>query len=416
MNSSKTGTEQKPETDVARRSRRLGLLLATVAVVVQGAVFGIDAWAVEGNDGGCDEDVLSLACGTGAHAFSGVGVATAVGTYSDAYGANSSAFGASAEAADQSTAAGRYATAAGSNSVAVGYAASAGGFDREGPVHNNGNTAIGRGAQAGSIAAGQFNATAIGYNAHANAANAMALGTGSEANFSGSIAIGQDVATSRADQVRIGAGSNTYTLSGINSQASKDVQGGTRYLVTSDGAGNLATASVNMDDIEGLVDDVAEHTTQIASLNTTAGTHTTQIADHETRITSNTNTLNLHTTQISSLDSRTTVNETNIASLDGRVTSLETGLSDLGGELAETRREARQGIAAAIAMSNAPMPSAPGRTSWTTNVGHFKGATAFGGSLTHRLDLFDDPFAVSLDYSYGGGDSHALRFGLQGEF
>ncbi|MGX5801267.1 hypothetical protein ACWGS9_08485 [Bradyrhizobium sp. Arg314] len=67
-------------------------------------------------------------------------------------------------------------------------------------------------------------------------------------------------------------------------------------------------------------------------------------------------------------------------------------------------------------MSNAPMPSAPGRTSWAANVGHFKGETAFGGSLTHRLDLFDDPFAVSLGYSYGGGTSHALRFGLQGEF
>ncbi|CAN7693178.1 hypothetical protein [Aminobacter sp. LjRoot7] len=66
-------------------------------------------------------------------------------------------------------------------------------------------------------------------------------------------------------------------------------------------------------------------------------------------------------------------------------------------------------------MSSAAMPSAAGRTSWAANVGHFKGETAFGGSLSHRLD-FDNPVAISLGYSYGGGDSHAARFGMMGEF
>lgn len=91
------------------------------------------------------------------------------------------------------------------------------------------------------------------------------------------------------------------------------------------------------------------------------------------------------------------------------------GLHRLSGEIDETRTEARQGIAAAIAMANAPMPSQVGKTSWATNVGHFKGSTAFGGSLTHRFDL-DVPMAFSAGYSYGGGTSHAFRVGLMGEF
>ena len=72
-------------------------------------------------------------------------------------------------------------------------------------------------------------------------------------------------------------------------------------------------------------------------------------------------------------------------------------------------------LAAAIAMAYAPMPSQAGKTSWTANVGFFKGETAFGGSIAHRLDL-DIPIALTAGYAYGGSDSHAARIGLQGEF
>jgi trimeric autotransporter adhesin len=107
----------------------------------------------------------------------------------------------------------------------------------------------------------------------------------------------------------------------------------------------------------------------------------------------------------------------NLAVSDFDVSTLATATSvgALKSEVDANRTESRQGIAAAIALANAAMPSAPGRTSWAANVGHFKGESAFGGSLSHRLD-FDNPFAISLGYSYGGGDSHAARFGLMGEF
>lgn len=97
--------------------------------------------------------------------------------------------------------------------------------------------------------------------------------------------------------------------------------------------------------------------------------------------------------------------------LDGR----ESCLILIGGEIAATRTEARQDIAASIAMSSAPMPSTAGKTSWVMNVGYFKGETALGGSLTHRFDTAI-PLGLTLGYSYGGSNSHAARLGLMGEF
>ena len=57
------------------------------------------------------------------------------------------------------------------------------------------------------------------------------------------MAIGNGVTTTRANQIAVGNGSNTYTLAGLNSAASRAAQNGTTYFVTSDANGNLATAS-----------------------------------------------------------------------------------------------------------------------------------------------------------------------------
>lgn len=209
---------------------------------------------------------------------------------------------------------------------------------------STGNTAIGAQAEAGRALGIFNNSTAIGTAARANANESTAIGQGSQAHFDGSTAIGQGVATTRTNQVKLGHGENTYTLSGLASTASLAAQTGPIHFVTSDTSGNLAVSAFD-----------------VSTLATTA-------------------------------------------SVDG-----------LRSDIGATRTEARQGIAAAIAMSAAAMPSAPGRTSWAANVGHFKGETAFGGSLSHRLD-FDNPVAISLGYSYGGGDSHAARFGMMGEF
>ncbi|WP_353044085.1 YadA-like family protein [Mesorhizobium sp. M1365] len=320
-------------------------------------------------------------------------------------------------AGGSSTAVGGRAVSDGDLSTALGDDAWAGGIS--GPInHNNASTtAIGARAQAGAGGPNQANATALGASAKANAVNATALGTGATANFADSVAVGQGVTTTRANQVAIGNSSATYTLSGINSAASREAQSGPKYLVTSDAAGNLATASVNIDEIEGLADDVAAHTAQIASLNTTVGNHTMQLADHETRIvnntnqinalnttvgdhtiqladheariTNNTNTLNLHTAQIFSLDSRTTINEANIALLDGRVSALEGGLQNLGEQVSENRSEARAGTALALATAGLRYDDRPGKLSLAGGFGHFKGQSglALGLGYSTSLDL-----------------------------
>ncbi|MFN4184001.1 MAG: YadA-like family protein, partial [Hyphomonas sp.] len=89
--------------------------------------------------------------------------------------------------------------------------------------------------------ASQAGSTALGAGAQATGAQSTAIGQGAVASFDNSVAIGQGVETTRANQVAIGSASNTYTLAGINSAASRAAQSGPVYAVTADGAGNLAT-------------------------------------------------------------------------------------------------------------------------------------------------------------------------------
>lgn len=79
------------------------------------------------------------------------------------------------------------------------------------------------------------------------------------------------------------------------------------------------------------------------------------------------------------------------------------------------RREIWQGVAAAVAIAEAPMPSAPGRTSYAFNVSTFRGEEAMGGSIMHRLST-SNPFAISVGFSYAGNGNNAARVGIAGEF
>jgi autotransporter adhesin len=90
-------------------------------------------------------------------------------------------------------------------------------------------------------------------------------------------------------------------------------------------------------------------------------------------------------------------------------------LGAINAQLAIDRTEARQGIAAAMALTTAPMPSRGGRTSWAVNAATFRGESAGGFSLAHRLDVAV-PLAITGGYAFGGGNSHGGRIGLQGEF
>lgn len=165
-------------------------------------------------------------------------------------------------------------------------------------------------------------------------------GPAAQATGANSIAIGSGVIASRAGQIALGASSNTYTLAGVTSDASRAAQSGPLQVVTTDASGNLAARSFQ------------DFFPEFGALN-----------DYSIK----------------------------------------------------SRKEARQGIAAAMAMATAPTPSDVGRTAWATNIGMFKDEVAFGAAFAHRVDL-GVISTISGGYSWGGGDSHGFRVGLSGEF
>jgi trimeric autotransporter adhesin len=179
-------------------------------------------------DGGGAVALLSannLACGTGAQASGGGGAANmAVGINAVADGAQSS-----------NTAVGFGANAGGgrSGNTAIGLGANAsGGFSH--------NTAIGLNANASG---NNTNNVGIGFSATATGVNSTAIGNGASATFANSAAFGNGATATRDNQQVFGTASNTYTMSGIASSASRAAQSGPVQIVTSDASGNLATST-----------------------------------------------------------------------------------------------------------------------------------------------------------------------------
>jgi hypothetical protein len=74
-----------------------------------------------------------------------------------------------------------------------------------------------------------------------------------------------------------------------------------------------------------------------------------------------------------------------------------------------------RGVAAAVALPGAFMPSAPGRTTWGVNAATFNSQFGAGFTLTHRLDV-RVPLAVTAAFGNGGGAVNVARVGLMGEF
>lgn len=309
----------------------------------------------------------SLACGDGTVAYGDRSVA--IGVFATTGSENTPS--------DNDTAVGYSADAFG-QSLAVGSSAKAG-FDNQ-IAPNQFHTAIGTGAEAGQGINGLEYSTAVGYVAKANASYAVAIGAAAEANFTGSIAIGESVKTARDNQVAIGNGANTYTFAGVTSQASKDAQAETTYLMTTDADGNLAASTFDAATLEALPAAVTQNTTAITGLTTTVTSHTTKLADHETRITNN-------TIAIVDLDTRVTTNTNNIIQLDGRVGSLEAGFQDLGNQISENRTEARAGTALALATAGLRYDDRPGKLSLAGGFGNFKGQSGLALGLGYNPSL-----------------------------
>ena len=292
--------------------------------------------------------------GVAANNTSGQAGPSAIGGDALAVGFGSSASGTAA------TAVGTGASAANTGSVALGYAANAQGV---------GSTAIGTASAAvadGSTALGFVagatgtGSTAIGAAASAAGNSSVALGNGASANQANAIAIGANVKTSRPNQVAIGNAGNTYTLAGIASQASAAAQSGPTNFVTTDASGNLAASAYGPSTIAGL--------------------------------------------------------GSRIDSVQSQVNNLEAKTDAVQRYAIQTRKEARQGVAMAIAMATAPMPSAPGKTTWATNGATYRGEWAGGVALAHRLPTCCVPIAITAGVAYGGDNALGARAGLAGEF
>ncbi len=331
--------------------------------------------------------IYSFACGDAAEA-SGV-QSTAIGTGAETGGSSGTAIG--SFAGFDMTGTGNSVVGGGSINPDAGDAAPF--FSLNGAGHHtagNGNSAFGAGT--GTYVVGDGN-SAYGADSgrYITGTNNTAIGAGAGSGtfddrraISNSTSIGAGAQAVRDNQMAFGTAANTYTMAGIKSAASTAAQAGATYLATTDANGNMAATAFTTEELVATVgQSTAANIAQDASI--------AILADG---LIDNTNA---------------------IGELDGRVGALENNSAALSNQISETRTEARQGIAAAIAMANPGMPSAPGKTTWATNVGYFKGAMAFGGALTYRFDT-PAPTAFSLGYSYGGGESHAARVGLQGEF
>ncbi|PTE09019.1 hypothetical protein C9427_18545 [Mesorhizobium helmanticense] len=369
----------------------LALAPALVGLMVLAAPGNASASECEGGTDG--NEGTSFACGEGAATRFGYSVA--IGSSGDS--------GLSATNTNASAA------------TAVGYGAVVGH-----PVQN----------PDGSTGWAGFQGTAIGYNTYAAESSTTALGSLAKAYGQNSMALGADAVASRDNQIAIGTGGNTYTLAGVNSQASKDAQGATTYLMTTDSDGNLAASTFDVATLENLPAQVAQNSADITNLGTTVNNHTTQItantteladhetritnnttqitanttelADHEMRITNNTNTLNVHTTEIADLDTRVTTNTTNIATLDGRVGALEAGFQDLGDQISENRTEARAGTALALATAGLRYDDRPGKLSLAGGFGNFKGQSGLALGLGYN---------PSLDFRLNGAISATTNHG-----
>ncbi|MBZ9873173.1 hypothetical protein LB542_20200 [Mesorhizobium sp. BR1-1-9] len=185
----------------------------------------------------------------------------------DTYGESSIAVGGFAKTgrddtpSNNDTAVGEDANAFG-QSLAVGSQTKAGFANQIEP--NLYRTAIGPVAEAGQGANGLVLSTPVGCLAKTKASYATALSS--------------NTATNLDNQVAIGNGGNTYTLAGVNSQASKDAQGAATYPMTTDGDGNLAASIFDVVTLDkNLPAQLAQSGTDITNLSTTVNNHTTQV-------------------------------------------------------------------------------------------------------------------------------------------
>ena len=366
------------------------------------------------------------------------GGATAIGAYSIANGEGSVAIGDQAtvgnidfslasylpiEAVRGGTAVGSASSVTGNLGTAIGFVSQSNGFGSTavGAGSNadaNSATAVGLAAQAlgdGSTSLGSFAlARGDGGLAVGAAANASATGGSSylptvpAANLIGAMAVGTLSQAFGGDSTALG----NYALIGNYNDPTTVFNGATAIgaasrvgasNATTIGARSTATGANSVALGYGSVANQA-NTVSVGTVggerkvvNVAAGTAATDAVN------------------VSQLTTATAGIATSIAAINSSILGLQGDVSNLYELRREDRKDARQGIAAAVAMADAPLPSRPGGVSYVINGATFRGEYALGGSMMYRLNT-ESPLAVGLGVSSGGNKNTAVKVGIAGEF
>jgi trimeric autotransporter adhesin len=109
------------------------------------------------------------------------------------------------------------------------------------------------------------------------------------------------------------------------------------------------------------------------------------------------------------------VNGSQLFATNQRVSALEAITLNVGSLITSNRREAQRGTSLALAMTDAPLPSAPGRTSYAFNLATYRSEQAMSLSLSHRV-RFAETLAITAGGSFAGGRDWGARVGVAGEF
>jgi hypothetical protein len=166
----------------------------------------------------------------------------------------------------------------------------------------------------------------------------------------------------------------------------------------------------------------AENTVAIASNSAAIRSVEVVNATQSTLISQNTSSIRAVELVNSSQATAISALQTNDMARASQISALQSGQLALSGQVDSLfdlrrmdRRDTRQGIAAAVAIGNAAMPSGPGRTSYVFNGATFRGEYAVGGAISHRLNTVE-PFAVTAGFSIAGNKNNAVKVGVAGEF
>jgi hypothetical protein len=222
----------------------------------------------------------------------------------------------------------------------------------------------------------QSGSIAVGYNASSTGANAIAIGT--NASATGSVAVGNGASAALGGAAfgdkSVATASNSAALgTGATATAANSVALGTGSV-----ANEANTVSVGSPGSERRITNVA------------AGTAPTDAVNYG----------QLESGLSNVLSQANNYTDMKIAGVNTRIDLLQ--------------RKSFSGIASAISMEQAPMPSAGGKTTFAMHAAVFENYTGLGVSFAHRFDT-ELPFAVDGSFSHSAGEDLG-RVGFEVEF